>query len=114
LTVPQIATAVGVKPHWVYHLIRRGRIVVSLDEVSGLYLFPDGAETLAAFRQLRDGQITELRYWGAAHASLGRPAGARGLRLAWPSGRVALRSARVMAGRQDLEKHMSYSEREQR
>jgi hypothetical protein len=62
LTVPQIATAVGVKPHWVYHLIRRGRIVVSRDEVSGLYLFPEGSETLDAFRQLRDGSITELRY----------------------------------------------------
>ena len=62
LTVPQIATAVGVKPHWVYHLIRRGRIVVSRDEASGLYLFPDGAETLAAFRQLRAGHVRELRY----------------------------------------------------
>ena len=62
LTVPQIATAVGVKPHWVYHLIRRGRIVVSRDEASGLYLFPDGSETLEAFRQLRDGHITALRY----------------------------------------------------
>jgi hypothetical protein len=46
----------------VYHLIRRGRIVVSRDEASGLYLFPDGSETLEAFRQLRDGHITELRY----------------------------------------------------
>jgi len=62
LTVPQIAAAVGVKPHWVYHLISRGRIVVSRDEASGLYLFPDGSETLEAFRQLRDSQITELRY----------------------------------------------------
>jgi hypothetical protein len=62
LTVPQIAMAVGVKPHWVSHWIRRGRIVVSRDEASGLSLFPDGAETLAAFRQLRDGHITELRY----------------------------------------------------
>jgi hypothetical protein len=61
LTVPQIARAVGVKPHWVYHLISRGRIVVSRDEASGLYLFPDGSETLEAFRQLRDGHITELR-----------------------------------------------------
>jgi hypothetical protein len=43
-------------------LIRRGRIVVSRDEVSGLYLFPDGSETLAAFRQLRDGHVRELRY----------------------------------------------------
>jgi hypothetical protein len=62
LTVSQIAMAVGVKPHWIYHLISRGRIVVSRDEASGLYLFPEGAETLDAFRQLRDGQITELRY----------------------------------------------------
>ena len=62
LTVPQIATAVGVKPHWVYHLIRRGRIVVSRDEMSGLYLFPEGSETLDALRQLRDGYITALRY----------------------------------------------------
>ncbi len=62
LTVPQIATAVGVKPHWVYHLISRDRIVVSRDEASGLYLFPDGPETLEAFRQLRAGQITALRY----------------------------------------------------
>ena len=62
LTVPQIATAVGVKPHWVYHLISRGRIVVSRDEASGLSLFPDGSETLEAFRQLRDGHITALRY----------------------------------------------------
>jgi DNA invertase Pin-like site-specific DNA recombinase len=62
LTVPQIAAAVGVKPHWVYHLISRGRIVVSRDEASGLYLFPDGSETLEAFRQLRDNHITELRY----------------------------------------------------
>ena len=62
LTVPQIATAVGVKPHWVYHLISRGWIVVSRDEASGLSLFPDGSETLEAFRQLRDGHITALRY----------------------------------------------------
>jgi len=61
LTVPQMATAVGITPHWVYHLIRRGRIVVSRDEASGLSLFPDGSETLEAFRQLRDGQSTARR-----------------------------------------------------
>lgn len=52
----------GGNPPWVYHLIRRGRLVVSRDEVSGLSLFPEGSETLDAFRQLRDGAITELRY----------------------------------------------------
>jgi DNA invertase Pin-like site-specific DNA recombinase len=62
LTIPQIATAVGVKSHWIYHLISRGRIGVTRDEETGLYLFPDRPETLEAFRQLRDGQITELRY----------------------------------------------------
>jgi hypothetical protein len=62
LTVPQIAAGLGVKPHWVYHLMKRGQILVRRDEASGLYLFPDNAETLEAFRQLRDGHITELRY----------------------------------------------------
>jgi DNA invertase Pin-like site-specific DNA recombinase len=62
LTIPQIAAAVGVKPHWLYHLISRGRIVRQRDEETGLYLFPDSPKTLEAFRQLRDGQITEFRY----------------------------------------------------
>jgi hypothetical protein len=62
LTVPQIATAVGVKPHWLSHLISRGRIVVQRDEETGLYLFPNSPKTLEAFRQVRDGQITEIRY----------------------------------------------------
>jgi len=62
LTIPQIATAVGVKPHWIYHLISRGRIRMQRNEETGLYLFPDRPETLEAFRQLRDGQLTEFRY----------------------------------------------------
>jgi DNA invertase Pin-like site-specific DNA recombinase len=61
LTVSRLATALGVKAHWIYHLISRGRIIVGRDEASGLYLFPDRPETLEALRQLRDGQVTELR-----------------------------------------------------
>jgi DNA invertase Pin-like site-specific DNA recombinase len=61
LTVSQLATALGVKAHWLYHLISRGRIIVGRDEASGLYLFPDRPETLEALRQLRDGQVTEFR-----------------------------------------------------
>jgi hypothetical protein len=61
LTVSQLATALGVKAHWLYHLISRGRISVGRDEASGLYLFPDRPETLEALRQLRDGQVTEVR-----------------------------------------------------
>ena len=37
------------------------QIIVGRDEASGLYLFPDRPETLEALRQLRDGQVTELR-----------------------------------------------------
>ena len=62
LTIPQLAAAVGVTPHWLSHLISRGRIVRQRDEETGLYLFPDSPKTLEAFRQLRDGQITEFRY----------------------------------------------------
>src|SRR5919204_3550182 len=58
LTIPQIATAVGVKSHWIYHLISRGRIGVKRDEETGLYRFPDRPETLEAFRQRREGQLT--------------------------------------------------------
>jgi hypothetical protein len=44
-----------------YMTISSGRIGVQRDEETGLYLFPDRLETLEAFRQLRDGQRTELR-----------------------------------------------------
>ena len=60
-TVPQIAAALGVTPHWVYHLMKRGQISISRDEASGLSLFPASAETLEALRQLRDGHLTALR-----------------------------------------------------
>src|SRR5215831_10916738 len=62
LTVSQLATALRVTAHWIYHLMSRGRINVGRDEETGLYLFPDRPETLEAFRQLRDGHIRELRY----------------------------------------------------
>jgi DNA invertase Pin-like site-specific DNA recombinase len=62
LTIPQIAAAVGVKPHWIYHLISRGCIRVQRDAETGLYLFPDRPETLEVFRRLRDGQITEIQW----------------------------------------------------
>ena len=61
LTIPQSAAAVGVKPHWIYHLSSRGRIRVQRDKETGLYLFPERPETLKAFWQLRDGLLPELR-----------------------------------------------------
>jgi hypothetical protein len=62
LTVPQLAKALAITPHWVYPQIKRGTVAITRDATTGLYLFPDASETLEAFRQLRAGQRTELRY----------------------------------------------------
>ena len=62
LTVPQLAKALGVTPHWVYHQLKRGTVAITRDATTRLYLFPDAPETLEAFRQLRMGQRTALRY----------------------------------------------------
>jgi hypothetical protein len=62
LTVSQLATALGVKAHWVYHLIRRGQILVTRDPATQLYLFPDCPGTLEDFRRLQHGHISHVRY----------------------------------------------------
>ncbi len=62
LTLPQIASALDVTPHWIYHLIDNGRIQVAKDAQSRLYLFPDNPETLALFKQLREGAVYNLRF----------------------------------------------------
>ena len=62
LTVPQLAKALGISPHWVYHQIKRGTVVIERDTQTRLYLFPDCPETFEAFGQLRAGHLSELRY----------------------------------------------------
>jgi DNA invertase Pin-like site-specific DNA recombinase len=62
LTVPQLAKALGITPHWVYHQIKRGTVVIQREAQTRLYLFPDRPETLEAFGQLRAGHLSELRY----------------------------------------------------
>src|SRR5215472_7932575 len=62
LTVPQLAKALGITVHWVYHQIQRGTVVIQHDAQTRLYLFPDCPETLKAFRQLRAGHLSALRY----------------------------------------------------
>jgi len=52
----------GITAHWVYHQIKRGTVVIQRDAQTRLYLFPDCPETLEAFRQLRAGHLSELRY----------------------------------------------------
>lgn len=62
LTIPQIAPALGVTVHWIYHCIRSGKIEVARDEQTGLYLFPDRPETLDSLRQLKIGTVKNLRF----------------------------------------------------
>jgi hypothetical protein len=54
LTVPQLARALAVAPHWVYSLIKRGLVSSTRDPTTGLYLFADCPETLTTLRRLRD------------------------------------------------------------
>jgi DNA invertase Pin-like site-specific DNA recombinase len=62
LTVPQLAQALAIKAHWVYHQIKRGAVAITRDSATGLYLFPDAPETLEGFRQLRAGHLSQLCY----------------------------------------------------
>jgi len=55
-TVPPRARALGVTPHWVYHQSKRGTVVIRRDAPTGRSRCPETAQTLAAFRQLRQGQ----------------------------------------------------------
>jgi DNA invertase Pin-like site-specific DNA recombinase len=62
LTVPQVAKALGSKPHWLYHLINRGIVAIDRDTSTRLYLFPDRPETLDELRRLRNGEIDRVSY----------------------------------------------------
>ncbi len=60
LTIPQVATAVEVPPHWIYDRIHKGTIQIKRDQTTGLYLFPDSPDTLVQINQLKTGQIDNL------------------------------------------------------
>jgi hypothetical protein len=55
LTVPQLARALGVAPHWLYDRIYNGSVPVAKDPATGLYLFPDDSATLGQLRALLPG-----------------------------------------------------------
>ena len=102
-TGPPMATAVGVKPHGRDPRLSRGRLGGTRDEATGLSRCPEGPETLAAFRQLRDGHVSELRDAGQPHASFGRPAGARGLKLPSSPGPAACQMQLVTVSTTELD-----------
>ena len=79
--MPQLAKALGMPPHWVYHQSKHGTVVVQREAQPRLSLFPDCPETLAALRPLRAGHRRALRYgappgsaWPAGALPVGRPA----------------------------------------
>ena len=61
-TVPQIARALRITPHWIYDRIHNGTIEVARDSDTKLYLFPDRPRTIALFKQLRAGKLQKLRF----------------------------------------------------
>jgi hypothetical protein len=66
LTVPQLAARLAVDPAWIHHRIRNGTIAVPRDGATRMYLFPDAAETIAAFQRLRCGHLRHLDF-GTIH-----------------------------------------------
>jgi DNA invertase Pin-like site-specific DNA recombinase len=62
LTVPQVARALRVTPHWVYDRIHNGTIEVTRDQETRLFLFPDRPRTIALLKQLRAGKLQRLRF----------------------------------------------------
>lgn len=62
LTIPQIARRLDISPHWVYDRINNGRIQIVKDPETGLYLFPDEPATLEMFKDLKVGNLKNLRF----------------------------------------------------
>jgi DNA invertase Pin-like site-specific DNA recombinase len=60
LTIPQLAEKLKVSRHWISDRIHNGTIVVTKDAKTKCYLFSDNVETLRQFRQLLEGQITQV------------------------------------------------------
>jgi DNA invertase Pin-like site-specific DNA recombinase len=62
LTLTQIAKRLDIAPHWIYDRINNGRIQITKDPKTHLYLFPDDPVTLEQFKQLRAGTLKMLRF----------------------------------------------------
>ena len=60
LTVPQIAQAIDVNPHWLYHLINRNVIQIERNTETRMYLFPDRPGIIQKLIHLRDGKINKV------------------------------------------------------
>src|SRR5207302_10657404 len=56
LTVPQLAAALGVTPHWVYDRLHNGTIAGTRDPTTKLYLFPDSPATVEELTAIKEGR----------------------------------------------------------
>jgi hypothetical protein len=62
LTVPQIAMALALTPHWIYDRIYNGSIQVTKHPERGSFLFPDTPSTLEQFEALKTGMLKSLHF----------------------------------------------------
>jgi DNA invertase Pin-like site-specific DNA recombinase len=62
LTVSQLAAKLSIPRHWIYDRIHNGTIQIEINCDRSIYLFPDTPGTLAQFRQLRAGELNNLRF----------------------------------------------------
>jgi DNA invertase Pin-like site-specific DNA recombinase len=62
LTISQIARRLDISPQWVYDRINNGRIQIVKDPETGLYLFPDEPATLEMLKDLKNGNLKNLRF----------------------------------------------------
>jgi DNA invertase Pin-like site-specific DNA recombinase len=62
LTVPQIAQALNLTPHWIYDRIYNGSVQVTKHPTRGTFLFPDTLSTLEQFEALKNGTLKSLHF----------------------------------------------------
>ena len=62
LTISQISQQLDISKPWIYDRINNGTIQITKDADTGLYLFPDEPATLEMFRDLKAGNLYNLRF----------------------------------------------------
>lgn len=62
LTVSQVAQKLAVGNPWVYDRIYNGRIRITRDATTGLYLFPDEPATIEELRELKEGKVHDIGF----------------------------------------------------
>ncbi len=64
LTVPQLASQLGVYDYWIRDRIYNGSIQIKLNQQKDQYLFPDSPETRKKINQLKNGRVKKIEILG--------------------------------------------------